>query len=114
MDLSIVVVSWNVKDLLAACLSSVFSSLAATGLDYEVFVVDNASSDGSPGMVRGRFPQACLMANPDNLGFAAANNQALGKANGRYTALLNPDTVVRADALGAHPGTSVRSGGGSG
>ena len=101
MDLSVVVVSWNVKDLLAACLSSVFSTLAATGLDYEVFVVDNASSDGSPGMVRERFPQASLMANPDNLGFAVANNQALMRASGRYVVLLNPDTVVRANALGA-------------
>ena len=101
MDLSVVVVSWNVNDLLAACLSSVFSSLSATALDYEVLVVDNASSDGSPGMVRERFPQARLMPNPDNLGFAAANNQALAQASGRYMVLLNPDTVVRGDALGA-------------
>jgi len=100
MDLSVVVVSWNVKDLLAACLSSVFSSLSATALDYEVFVVDNASSDGSPGMVRERFPQARLMVNPDNLGFAAANNQALAQASGRCMVLLNPDTVVCGDALG--------------
>jgi len=100
MDLSVVVVSWNVKDLLAACLNSVFSSLSATVLDYEVWVVDNASSDGSPAMVRERFPQARLVANPDNRGFAAANNQALTQAGGRYSVLLNPDTVVIADALG--------------
>jgi len=99
MDLSIVIVSWNVKDRLTACLASVFSSLAGIALEHEVFVVDNASSDGSSAMVRRCFPQVRLMSNEDNLGFAAANNQAMAETRGRHVVLLNPDTAVRDGAL---------------
>jgi N-acetylglucosaminyl-diphospho-decaprenol L-rhamnosyltransferase len=98
MDLSIVIVSWNVKELLAACLASVCRSLQGT--EYEVLVVDNASFDGSQEMVRERFPHVRLMSNADNRGFAAANNQALAETHGRYVVLLNPDTELRDDALG--------------
>ena len=100
MDLSIVIVNWNVKELLAACLASVYASLEGTGLVYEVLVVDNASCDGSAEMVRERFPQVHLLANADNRGFAAANNQALAETSGRCVVLLNPDTILRGDALG--------------
>jgi N-acetylglucosaminyl-diphospho-decaprenol L-rhamnosyltransferase len=105
-DLSIVIVSWNVRDLLARCLDSVYTSLARSNLHGEVWVVDNASGDGSADMVRQQFPRAHLIANADNRGFAAANNQALramglGNAQSpRYVMLLNPDTEVRGDALG--------------
>jgi GT2 family glycosyltransferase len=98
MDLSIIVVSWNVRDLLAACLASVYRSLQGT--EYNVLVVDNASSDGSADMVRERFPQAHLIANADNKGFSAANNQAMEETRGRHVVLLNPDTELRDNALG--------------
>lgn len=99
MDLSVIIVSWNVKRLLAECLTSVYEALAQSHFQGEVLVVDNASSDGSAEMVRERFPQALLLANGENRGFAAANNQAIALTQGRFVLLLNPDTVVRRDAL---------------
>ncbi|MDY7041309.1 MAG: glycosyltransferase family 2 protein [Chloroflexota bacterium] len=106
LDLGIVVVSWNVRDLLARCLDSAYTSLTHSNLRGEVWVVDNASSDGSVEIVRRRFPHAHLIANADNRGFAAANNQALramdleNPQSPRYVMLLNPDTEVQEDALG--------------
>lgn len=91
--LSIVIVSWNTKALLEACLESILTVSA------EVFVVDNASSDGSPTLVRERFPQVTLLESGANLGFAKANNLALARATGRYWLLLNSDTLVPAGAL---------------
>lgn len=108
MDLAIVIVSWNVRELLEACLTSVYESLESSNLRGEVWVVDNASTDGSAEMVWERFPQARLIANETNAGFAAANNQALRamgfpSAESRdlpgYVLLLNPDTEVVGDAL---------------
>ena len=99
MDLSVVTVSWNVRELLIASLASVYASLDGSGIPYEVLVVDNASTDGSPDMVRERFPQVRLMANAENKGFAAASNQGMAQACGRYMVLLNPDTVLDGDAL---------------
>ncbi len=92
LDLSVVIVSWNVRELLKACLQSVYDTVQ--GLRFEVFVVDNASHDGSPQMVERFFPDAHLIANGDNRGFGPANNQALRLATGRYVLLLNPDTTV--------------------
>jgi len=111
-DLGVVVVSWNVGDLLRRCLASI---LAGAGpLDLDVIVVDNASSDGSAAMVRAEFPQVRLVANDQNLGFTAANNQGLALARGRHLLLLNPDAEVVGDALSvlvhyldAHPSTGV-------
>jgi GT2 family glycosyltransferase len=91
-DLSVVIVNWNTRRLLEDCLSSLFDSLK--GVRTEVHVVDNASSDDSVAMVRERFPQVRLTVNPDNRGFAVANNQALRECAGRYLLLLNSDTVV--------------------
>ena len=90
-DVSIVVVSWNVRELLRDCLSSVEEQ---TRRAHEVIVVDNHSRDGSAEMVRGEFPEVRLIANTDNRGFAAANNQGLAVATGRNILLLNPDTLV--------------------
>jgi GT2 family glycosyltransferase len=95
-DLSIIIVSWNVRELLRRCLQSI---LTAEGLSLEIVVVDNASTDGSPEMVRAEFPQARLLANDENRGFTAANNQGLGLSQGRALLLLNPDTEVVGDAL---------------
>lgn len=113
MTLSIVIVNYNVKYFLEQCLESVFrSDLALEGapcgafpgadagrLALEVFVVDNASVDGSVEMVREKFPQVHVIANQNNSGFAAANNQALRIATGDLLLLLNPDTVVERDTF---------------
>jgi GT2 family glycosyltransferase len=97
MDLTIVIVNWNTCDMLRDCLSSVYANLGC--LRTEVIVVDNASSDGSPLMVEKEFPKVKLIVNDDNLGFAAANNQALPLASGKYVLLLNSDTVVHGSVL---------------
>lgn len=97
VDLSIVIVSWNVKDLLRRCLASIAQTSAS--LACEVFVVDNASEDGSPQMVASEFPHTILIANTANLGFTRGNNQALRRAQGRYALLLNPDAELTAGAL---------------
>lgn len=96
-DLSIVIVSYNVRDYLAACLSALPE--ATVGLSFETFVVDNASRDGSPDTVRARFPEIHLITNATNVGFARAVNQALPLASGRYFLLLNPDTLPPAGSL---------------
>ncbi|NBZ89183.1 glycosyltransferase family 2 protein [Stagnihabitans tardus] len=97
MDLSIVIVNWNTHQMLRDCLLSVEAGLGA--LRAEVFVVDNASSDGSQAMVTRDFPQVRLICNAANLGFAAANNQALRLARGRHVLLLNTDTLVHGRVL---------------
>jgi len=100
MDLSVVVVSWNVRGLLADCLTSVYSSLEGSRTRFEVVVVDNASADDSAAMVRERFPQARLLANAENRGYAGGSNDGLAVATGRCVVILNPDTQVRGNALG--------------
>ncbi len=101
MLLSVIVVSWNTKDLLRACLSSLQSELKTLcpEQDCEVFLVDNNSADGSAQMAAAEFPWVRLTANSDNKGFAAANNQALAHATGDFVLLLNPDTEVKPGAL---------------
>lgn len=97
VELSIVIVSWNVKDLLRECLASIFAN--QEDLSLEVFVVDNASKDKTCAMVEKEFPQVNLIANKDNLGFPKANNQAIRKASGKYIFVLNPDTIVEPHSL---------------
>ncbi|MBK7897708.1 MAG: glycosyltransferase family 2 protein [Anaerolineaceae bacterium] len=95
-DLSIIIVSWNVRELLANCLRSV---LAQTGLVLQIIVVDSASADGSAAMVAAQFPQVELVACQENVGFPKGNNLGLARANGRFILLLNPDTIVHGNAL---------------
>ena len=97
MEVSFVIVNWNAKQHLQKCLRSISSSCA--GLSYEIILVDNASSDGSPEMVTTEFPGVRLIANADNVGFAAANNQGTAIAQSRYFALVNPDVEVFAGTL---------------
>lgn len=92
IDLSIVIVTYNPGGLIRDCLSSL--PAACGGLDHEVIIVDNASQDGTPDLIRREFPQVTLIVNADNRGFAAANNQALAKARGAFLQLLNPDVIA--------------------
>ena len=97
-DLSIIIVNYNTKGLLADCLASVFAA-AAPKNGLEVIVVDNASSDGSQAMVAGQFKQVKLVRNKANLGFARANNEGYKVARGKYLLFLNSDTVVKRYSL---------------
>jgi hypothetical protein len=114
VDLSIVIVSWNVRDLLRRCLQSIHNPTTRFGsgqvtnqgiasqtgdCGLEIIVVDNGSEDGSVEMVRENFPSVRLIANQYNRGFPAANNQGISVAGGRYVLLLNPDTEIVDDAL---------------
>lgn len=96
IDVSIVIVNWNARDLLRDCLRSIAEE---TRLEHEVIVVDNASRDNSAEMVRTEFPSVQLIANTDNKGFAGANNQGIAISRGRYVLLLNPDTVILDGAI---------------
>jgi N-acetylglucosaminyl-diphospho-decaprenol L-rhamnosyltransferase len=97
MDVSIVVLNYNTRDHLRACLEG----LSEVGLDVEVLVVDNASSDGSAEMVQGEFPWVRLIRSPRNGGYAFGNNQALRQARGEAILILNPDTLLPAGAVAA-------------
>ncbi|MFY9614734.1 MAG: glycosyltransferase, partial [Candidatus Dormiibacterota bacterium] len=108
IPVDVIVVSWNVRDDLLHCIDSVLHS---TGVDPRVFVVDNASSDGSASAVEARYPGVSVVRNDENAGFARAANQAVGLGGSPMVLLLNPDTVVEAGAmmhlarfLEAHPG----------
>ncbi len=91
MDFSVIIVSYNAAGHLGRCLESVFQQKKVS---FEVFVVDNASEDGSCGLVSEHFPGTHLIANATNAGFAKANNQALKKAQGEIVYFLNPDTAL--------------------
>ncbi len=93
MDISIIIINWNTRDLLLSCLSSIYENISVT-IGYEVIVVDNGSTDGSVDAVKKAYPQVIVIENRKNLGFAAANNIALKKITGRYALLLNTDCIL--------------------
>ena len=97
MKLSVVIVSYNVRDYLENCLQSV--SRALEGIEGEVFVVDNHSDDDSVETVRTQYPWVRLIENQENMGFSRANNIAIREARGEYVLLLNPDTIVEKSTL---------------
>lgn len=96
-EASVIIVSFNTRDILRACLDSLYTAIGRRAI--EVIVIDNASRDASSDMVAREFPQAQLLRSTTNLGFAAANNLGFKLAQGRYVILLNPDAQVEADAF---------------
>jgi len=112
MDISIVIVSWNTREMLRSCLKSLSDSQQQ--LRIETIVIDNASDDGSADMVAAEFPRINLIRNTDNKGFGTATNQGLRIAKGRYSLLLNSDTLCHGDVLAssvaymdAHPNVGM-------
>jgi N-acetylglucosaminyl-diphospho-decaprenol L-rhamnosyltransferase len=111
VDLSVVILSWNVRDLLRQCLESILNSQSsaagesettpASSLTTEIIVVDNASTDGSVDMVRAEFPGVRVIVNTVNRGYAGGNNDGIAAAAGRHVLILNPDTLVLGNALPA-------------
>lgn len=115
MDISIIIVNWNTKDLLRNCLNSINETVQ--NITFEIIVVDNASLDGSVAMLREEFPRVQVIENKENRGFGAANNQAFGIMKGRYALLLNTDAVLREYAayellsfMEAHPDAAMACG----
>lgn len=96
-DVSVIIVNWNSRRFLSACLQSIFANSGA--VELEVIVIDNASYDGSEEMVRRDFPQVIFIQSRENLGFARANNAAADRATGRNLLFLNPDTEVIGAAI---------------
>lgn len=104
MDISVIIVSYNVRVYLRQCLDSVWASVRRSMLDVEVFVVDNNSTDNSVGYIRScftsdKYPNLSIIANRCNVGFGRANNQAIRKAKGKYILFLNPDTIITENTL---------------
>lgn len=91
-DISVIIVSYNTADMLRNCLNSI--SEQSENINLETIVIDNASKDGSPSMVKKEFPHVRLIENEENLGFAKANNEGIRKSHGRYIALVNSDVVI--------------------
>ena len=111
-QISVVIVNWNTRELLEQCLAAVYDTSRPPKI--EVWVVDNASTDGSAEMVRTRFPAAKLLQNSGNAGFGRANNQVLRQVSTDYVLLLNPDAIIQPGALPAmwtwmeaHPAVGV-------
>ncbi len=96
IDVSIIIVNWNTRELLRKCIQSIFDKTERCR--YEIIVVDNGSSDGSVEMVREIFPEVRLIANPENIGFSRANNKGIEESSGSYIMMLNSDTELRNDA----------------
>lgn len=96
-DISIIILNWNTKKLLADCIDSILAHGA--GVNYEIVVVDNHSSDDSVAMLREKYPQVRLLANEENLGFAGGNNQGVRIADGKYILLFNSDALMTPGAL---------------
>lgn len=97
-DISIIIVNYNVRHFIKRTIESILAS-KTEGISYEIFVIDNASIDGSVEMIARDFPQVNLIANKENVGFSTANNQAIRQAKGSYVLILNPDTIIEEQTL---------------
>ena len=97
MDVSIIIVNFNTKELLSNCINSIYKN--TKDITFEIIVSDNGSTDGSIEMLKSTFPNVILLENNQNLGFGTANNKALKKANGKYILYLNSDTIILNNAI---------------
>lgn len=100
MDLSVVIISFNTKQLTQECLTSTIRSLKESKLSWEIIVVDNISTDGTREMLKKKFPKVITIFNKENVGFGRGNNQGIKMAKGEYILLLNSDTIVLSNAIG--------------
>ena len=99
MDLSIIIPSFNTKNLLDRCLKSIANSLRSSTMQYEIIVVDNASKDGTIELLKSKYPRVISIFNNSNMGYSKSNNFAITRAKGKYVLLLNSDTVVLKDGI---------------
>lgn len=99
-DISVVIVNYNVKELVDNCISSVIKSAESGGLAVEIFMVDNNSIDGSANHIRRKYPEVVVIENEKNIGFSKANNLALKRVSGKYVLILNPDTLLEENTFG--------------
>jgi GT2 family glycosyltransferase len=99
LDVSIIIVNWNTREVTCECLRSIYRH--TSGIDFELIVVDNGSSDDSTAIIRKRYPHVVLIENTENLGFATANNQGIKIAKGTYVCLVNSDIMVLENSLSA-------------
>ncbi len=97
VDISFIIVNWNTRNILIDCLDSIYKTVS--GIDLEIYVVDNNSTDGSQETIKKKFPSVKLIENKTNTGFAHANNQALSIMQGRFAVLLNSDAILKEDAI---------------
>src|SRR4030043_1278166 len=96
IDISVIIVNWNTKELIQNCLASVYRAMG--NLSFEIIVVDNASSDGSLLLLDKKYPWVIKISNQENRGFGAANNQAFAVMKGKYALLLNTDVILTPNA----------------
>ena len=97
VTLSIIIVNWNTKRLVINCLESIYKNISEQS--FEIWVVDNNSTDGSVSMINENFPMVNLITNRENIGFAKANNRAITAIHSKYILLLNPDTLLMSDPI---------------
>lgn len=97
MQISIIIVNWNTRESSTDCIKSIYASPPEG--EFDIWVVDNYSSDDSVAVIRRNYPDVKIIENDENVGFASANNQAFRKSQGDYVLLLNPDTVVKTNAI---------------
>jgi GT2 family glycosyltransferase len=99
VDLSIIIVTWNTKDLTLECIDSIYENTPTKNFNFEIILIDNASGDGTVEEVKIRFPEVRIIVNPENMGFAKANNIGIANAKSPAVLLLNSDTLVKDDAI---------------
>lgn len=97
VELSIIIVNWNTKNFIEKCIESIYNNPPSAS--FEIIIVDNASTDGSQGLIKDRFSNVILIENNENLGFSKANNIGFRRSNGKYILFLNPDTLVHENTL---------------